>query len=319
MLNEQINEGKSSSIGHFRWGVCALLFVATALNYMDRAILGILKPSLSLSLHWSENDYANIVIAFSIAYAIGYSWAGWFIDRVGVRLGYALAVLFWSLAEMAHALIWFIPIDAKFQLGIMAMPMTVLGFCMARFALGLAEGGNFPAAGKSVSEWFPKKERALAVGIFNSGSNIGALIAPMLIPLVVAGLRWPIAFLITPVVAFIWLVILLFVYQSPPKHPRVSPAELAHINSDPPDPPGLKIPWRTLLKYRQTWIFVIGTGISGTIWWFWLYWVPDFLSKQYNMNMKQFGPPIALIYLMTGVGSIGGGWLSGWFIKGGWC
>src|SRR4030042_2148865 len=205
MLNEQINEGKSSSISHFRWVICALLFVATALNYMDRAILGILKPSLSLSLHWSENDYANIVIAFSIASAIGYSWAGWFIDRVGVRLGYALAVLFWSLAEMAHALIWFIPIDAKFQLGIMAMPMTVLGFCMARFALGLAEGGNFPAAGKSVSEWFPKKERALAVGIFNSGTNIGAIAAPIIILWLATGFSWPIAFIVTGAGGLIWL------------------------------------------------------------------------------------------------------------------
>ncbi|MGA2916688.1 MAG: MFS transporter [Sedimentisphaerales bacterium] len=317
-MDNQVSIESKSSIGWFRWTICGFLFLATALNYMDRAVIGILKPDLAKQLNWSEQDYANIVIAFSIAYAIGYSWAGWFIDRVGVKLGYTLAVFFWSLAEIAHAFIWFIPIEAKIQIWLMAMPATVLGFCAARFALGLAEGGNFPAAGKTVSEWFPKKERALAVGIFNSGSNIGALVAPILIPLVAVGLSWPIAFLITPTVAFIWIVLWLLFYQSPEKHKWVTPTELAHIRSDPPDPPGLKIPWLTLFRYRQTWMFVIGTGISGTIWWFWLYWVPDFLSKQYNLNMKQFGPPIAIIYLMTGVGSIGGGWLSGYFLKRGW-
>jgi ACS family hexuronate transporter-like MFS transporter len=304
-----------SAVGWFRWVICALLFFATALNYMDRAIIGILKPELARQLVWSEYDYANIVIAFSIAYAIGYSGAGWFIDRVGVKLGYALAVFFWSLAEMSHALNWFIPVEAKVWL--LAMPATVLGFCAARFALGIAEGGNFPAAAKTVSEWYPKKERALAVGIFNSGSNLGALVAPLLIPWVTVGFSWPIAFLVTPILGLIWVAIWWRFYRSPQEHPRVSPAELAHIRSDPPDPT-LKIPWRTLLKYRQTWMFIIGTGISGTIWWFWLYWSPDFLNKQFGLDIKHVGLPLVVIYLMTGVGSIGGGWLSSWLIKRGW-
>ncbi|MBN2020203.1 MAG: MFS transporter [Sedimentisphaerales bacterium] len=317
-MNELKNESTTSKIGKFRWIICGLLFIATALNYIDRQILGILKPALEKGLNWSEGDYASIVTAFTVAYAIGYTGAGWFIDRVGVKRGYALAVFFWCVAEMAHALNWFIPIDARVNLIIWAMPATVLGFCVARFALGLAEGGNFPAAGKTVSEWFPKKERALAVGIFNSGTNIGALAAPLLILWLATDFSWPIAFIVTPIVGFIWVVIWLMFYDSPDKHKRVTPAELAYIHSDPPDPPGLKIPWITLLQYRQTWMFVIGTGISGTIWWFWLYWGPDFLFKQYGLNMKQLGLPMVVIYFITGVGSIVGGWLSGWFIKRGW-
>jgi ACS family hexuronate transporter-like MFS transporter len=305
-----------SSVGWFRWGICALLFFATALNYIDRQILGILKPALEKGLNWSENDFGNIVIAFTIAYAIGYSGAGWFIDRVGVKLGYALAVLLWSVAEIAHALNWYIPAEAKILF--LAMPATAFGFCAARFVLGLAEGGNFPAAAKTVSEWFPKKERALAVGIFNSGTNIGALAAPLLILWLASDYSWPIAFVVTGSLGLMWLFFWWPLYASPQKHPRISAAELAHINSDPPDPPGIKIPWRTLLKYRQTWMFVIGTGISGTIWWFWLYWGPDFLHKQYGLDMKHLGPPLVVIYLITGIGSITGGWLSGWFIKRGW-
>jgi MFS transporter, ACS family, hexuronate transporter len=305
-----------SSVGWFRWGICALLFFATALNYIDRQILGILKPALEKGLNWSENDFGNIVIAFTIAYAIGYSGAGWFIDRVGVKLGYALAVLLWSVAEIAHALNWYIPAEAKILF--LAMPATAFGFCAARFVLGLAEGGNFPAAAKTVSEWFPKKERALAVGIFNSGTNIGALAAPLLILWLASDYSWPIAFVATGSLGLFWLFFWWPLYASPQKHPRISAAELAHINSDPPDPPGIKIPWRTLLKYRQTWMFVIGTGISGTIWWFWLYWGPDFLHKQYGLDMKHLGWPLVVIYLITGIGSITGGWLSGWFIKRGW-
>lgn len=319
MLSNRTLGGTSVlSTGWFRWSICGLLFFATALNYIDRQILGLLKPGLEKSLNWSESDFGNIVIAFTIAYAIGYTSAGWFIDRVGVRRGYALAVLLWSLAELAHTLIWFVPVDAKVQLWLTVMPATVLGFCAARFVLGLAEGGNFPAAAKSVSEWFPKKERALANGVFNSGTNIGALAAPLLILGLATGFSWPAAFFVTPALAFIWIVLWWLFYQSPEKHKWVTPSELAYIHSDPPDPPGLKVPWRTLLKYRQTWMFVIGTGISGTIWWFWLYWGPDFLHKQFGLDMKHLGWPLVVIYLITGIGSITGGWLSGWFMKLGW-
>ena len=294
------------------------MFFATALNYIDRQILGILKPALEKGLNWSEKDFANIVIAFTIAYAIGYSGAGWFIDRVGVKIGYALAVLLWSLAEMAHGLNWYIPVEAK--IWFLAMPATAFGFCSARFVLGLAEGGNFPAVNKTVSEWFPKKERALAFGICNSGTNIGALAAPLLILWIAADFNWPMAFVATGGLGLFWVFFWWPLYANPHKHPRISAAELAHIDKDPPDPPGIKVPWRTLLRYRQTWMYVIGTCISGTIWWFWLYWGPDFLHKQYglDMDMKHLGWPLVVIYLITGIGSITGGWLSGYFLKLGW-
>jgi ACS family hexuronate transporter-like MFS transporter len=316
MSNEQVRGGISSSIGHFRWVICALLFCAIALNYIDRQILGILKPGLEKSLNWSETDFGNIVIAFTIAYAIGYTGAGWFIDKVGVKVGYALAVLLWSLAEMGHALNWYIPVEAR--IGMLAMSATAFGFCVARFVLGLAEGGNFPAVNKTISEWFPKKERALAFGISNSGTNIGALAAPLLILWLATDFSWPLAFVVTGALGLFWSVLWLPLYANPHKHPRISAAELAHIDADPPDPPGIKVPWVTLMGYRQTWMYIIGTGISGTIWWFWLYWGPDFLSKQYGLNMQQLGWPLVFIYLITGIGSITGGWLSGWFMKLGW-
>jgi ACS family hexuronate transporter-like MFS transporter len=306
----------SVSVGWFRWVICALLFFATTLNYIDRAVIGILKPELSEHLKWSEIDYANIVIAFNIAYAIGYSLAGWFMDRVGVKKGFAIAVLLWSLAEIAHAFNWYISPDAKIWL--LTMPATAFGFCAARFVLGVAEGGNFPASAKTVSIWFPKKERALATGIFNSGSNVGALAAPLLIAWLAVGFNWPMAFIVTGAIGLVWLIFWLPVYTSPEKHKWVRPSELKYIYSDPPDPPGIKIPWRTLLKYRQTWMFVVGTGLSGPIWWFWLYWIPDFLHKQYGLNLMQSRWPLVVIYLMTSVGSIGGGWLSGWFLRRGW-
>lgn len=317
-----------SPVGWSRWGICALLFFATTLNYIDRQVIGILKPELAKELGWNEIDYSNIVFAFQIAYAIGYAGAGRLIDRLGVRLGYALAVLFWSLAAMAHALTRLIPPESK--LGgwipwawqgapnwLLVVPMTVLGFSAARFALGLAEGGNFPAAVKTVSEWFPKKERALATGIFNAGSNVGALVAPLLVPWLTVTFGWPMAFLVTGALGFAWLASWWRLYHDPEKHPRISPAELAYIRSDPPDP-GVKIPWLSLLRYRQTWAFVVGMFLSAPIWWFYLYWIPDFLNKKHGLNLLQLGPPLVAIYLMTDVGSIGGGWLSSWLLKRGW-
>jgi len=317
-----------ASVGWSRWGVCALLFFATTLNYIDRQVIGILKPVLGKQLGWNEIDYSNIVFAFQIAYAIGYAGAGRLIDRLGVRLGYALAVLFWSLAAMAHALSRFIPPEAKLGNWIpwashgapswlLVVPMTVLGFSAARFALGLAEGGNFPAAVKTVSEWFPKKERALATGIFNAGSNVGALAAPLLVPWLTMKFGWPTAFLVTGALGFIWLAFWWPFYRDPERHSRISPAELAYIRSDPPDPV-VKIPWLSLLRYRQTWAFVAGMFLCAPIWWFYLYWIPDFLNKKHGLNLLQLGPPLVVIYLMADVGSIGGGWLSSWLLKRGW-
>ena len=318
----------AAPVGWSRWGICALLFFATTLNYIDRQIIGILKPVLGQELGWNEVDYSNVVFAFQVAYAIGYAGAGRLIDRMGVRLGYALAVLFWSLAAMAHALTRFIPIETKLgdlvssaaqttQHGLWLIPATVLGFGAARFALGLAEGGNFPAAVKTVSMWFPKKERALATGIFNAGSNVGALLAPLIVPWLTIALGWPWAFCITGALGILWIIAWRMYYQDPEKHPRVSEAELAYIRSDPPDP-AVKIPWLSLLRHRQTWTFVVGTFLSAPIWWFYLYWIPDFLNKEHGLDLVHLGPPLVAIYLMTDVGSIGGGWLSSWLLKRGW-
>lgn len=323
-----LGQTSASSLGWSRWGICALLFFATTLNYIDRQIIGILKPELSKQLGWSEIDYSNIVFAFQIAYAIGYAGGGRLIDRLGVRLGYFLAVLFWSLAAMAHALAGFIPPGAT--LGGWAasiapvagrwlpiIPMTVLGFSAARFALGLAEGGNFPAAVKTVSEWFPKKERAFATGIFNAGSNVGALAAPLLVPWLTLAFGWPTAFLATGALGLAWLAAWWVFYESPEKHPRVSPRELAHIRSDPPDPV-VRIPWVTLLRYRQTWAFVVGMFLVAPIWWFYLYWLADFLSKKYGLSLSKLPLPLVVVYLVADVGSIGGGWLSSWLLQRGW-
>ncbi|MDD5064503.1 MAG: MFS transporter [Phycisphaerae bacterium] len=315
MSNEQVQGGKTST-GHFRWIICALLFTAIALNYIDRQILGLLKPMLEKSLNWSEEDFGYIVIAFTIAYGISYTCGGWFMDRVGVKLGFVIAVVLWSLAEMAHALNWYIPIEAR--IGIFGISATVFGFCVARAVLGIAEGGSYPALNKTISEWFPKKERAFAFGIANSGTAIGAIAAPLLILWLATDFSWPIAFIVTGAMGLFWAVFWLPLYANPHKHKRISAAELAHIDADPPDPPGIKVPWRTLLKYRQTWMYIVGTGISGTVWWFWLYWGPDFLHKQYGLDVKSLGWPMVVVYLITGIGSITGGYLSGWFMKLGW-
>ena len=286
--------------GWFRWVVCGLLFVATTNNYMDRQIIGVLKPVLEKELHWSEIDYGNIVFAFQLAYAMGYLCMGRLMDMIGVRVGLALAVVVWSFSAMGHALV-----------------RTVFGFQAMRFLLGLSEGGNFPASIKTVGEWFPKKERALATGIFNAGSNVGALLTPLVVPWITKHYGWPAAFIVTGAAGFLWLVLWLTIYRSPEKHPRVSPAELAHIRSDPPDPP-VKIPWLHLLRHRQTWAFIVGTFMTSPVWWFYLFWVPSFLNKRHGLDLLQLGPPLVVIYLMTDVGSVGGGWLSSWLIKRGW-
>ncbi|HEY0947081.1 MAG TPA: MFS transporter, partial [Opitutaceae bacterium] len=230
----------------------------------------------------------------------GYLVGGRVMDVMGVRTGYALVVTLWSLAAMGHA--W---------------ARSVAGFCLARLALGLTEGGNFPAAVKAVAEWFPKKERALATGIFNSGTNVGALVTPLLVPWLTVSYGWPAAFLVTGALGFLWLAAWLVFYRDVDSHPTVSPAERAHIRSDPPDPV-LKPGWFALLRHRQTWAFVAGMFISGPVWWFYLYWIPDFLHKQHGLNLLQLGPPLVVIYLMTDVGSIGGGWLSSRLIARGW-
>jgi ACS family hexuronate transporter-like MFS transporter len=280
--------------------ICALLFLATTVNYVDRQVIGILKPTLQHELGWSEIDYGNIVFAFSLAYGLGLLCVGRLIDRLGTKRGYSLALMVWSMAAMAHA-------------GV----RSVVGFASARFALGLGESGNFPAAIKSVAEWFPKKERALATGIFNSGSNVGAIVAPLLVPWLTLTYGWQTAFLVTGGIGLGWLALWIPLYAAPERHRRVSAAELAHIQSDPPDPV-TPIPWRRLLMHRQTWAFAIAKFLTDPIWWLYLYWVPDFLNRNHGLNLQTIGPPLVAIYLCADGGSIGGGWLSSSLIKRGW-
>lgn len=283
-----------------RWTICALLFFATTINYIDRQVIGILKPTLSAEFGWSETDYADIVFAFQTAYALGLLIAGRVIDRVGVRWGYAIAVVVWSAFGMAHA-----------------AASSVATFAAARFGLGLGEAGNFPAAIKATADWFPKRERALATGILNSGSNIGAIATPLMVPPLVLAWGWQSAFLITGAVGIIWVAIWLLVYRAPDGNARVSAAELAHIRSDPPEQTE-PIAWRSLLRYRQTWAFAIAKFLTDPIWWFFLFWLPDFFGKNYGLDLKTFGPALVAIYVVADVGSIGGGWLSSHLIKRGW-
>jgi ACS family hexuronate transporter-like MFS transporter len=288
------------NFSRYRWRICALLFFATTVNYIDRQVIGLLKPTLMTELHWTEIDFSNIQTAFTAAYALGYAGGGWFMDRVGVKFGYAVAVLGWSLAAMGHT-----------------FARTAMTFGVARFGLGLAEGGNFPAAIKTVSEWFPKKERALVTGIFNSGCNIAVMLTPVFVPPIADRWGWPYAFLVTGALGLFWLVAWAVMYRNPQEHPRVSPAELALIQNDPPDP-AVKISWLELLRHRQTWVFTAGVVLVSPVWWFYLFWVPGFLHDKYGLNLKDFGKPLVIIYLLASIGSIAGGWLSSWLLKRGW-
>ena len=287
-------------VGHYRWAICALLFFATTINYLDRSVIGILKPTLMADLHWSDTDYAAVVSWFSFAYAIGYAVAGRFMDVLGLRLGYAVAVFVWSLAAMGHGLV-----------------RTVVGFSFMRGALGLSEGGNFPACVGAISAWFPKKERALATGLFNAGSNVGAVLAPILVPHLTLHYGWPSAFYVTGAIGLVWVAFWWAMYRAPEKHARVSPEELAYIQSDPPDPP-VHIPWLTLLGYRQVWAFVVGMVLCAWVWWFYLFWAAGFFYDKFEVDLKNIGWPLVTIYVMADVGSIAGGWFSGWLIGRGW-
>jgi ACS family hexuronate transporter-like MFS transporter len=284
-------------IGRYRWTICSLLFLATTINYIDRQVFGLLAPTLERELHWTEQDYGNLVSWFSTAYAIGLLFAGNIIDRVGTRRGFAGAITAWSFAAMGAAFV-----------------RTVAGFSAIRFALGIGESANFPASIKTVAEWFPARERAFATGIFNAGSNVGAIIAPIVVPWITITWGWPIAFLATGALGFLWLIPWLLIYRSPQDHPKCTPEELAHITSDPVDPPQ-KIPWMRLLRCRQTWAFAIGKLMTDPIWVFYLYWLPKFLDARYGIKLSGLAAPLVVIYMMADVGSIFGGWLSGSLMK----
>lgn len=286
-----------------------MIFFATTINYLDRAVISLLKSDLTKEFKWTETDYSNLVIAFQLSYAIGMLGVGRFIDKVGTKMGYAISLIAWSIAAMGHALV-----------------RSTFGFFIARSALGITEAGNFPAAIKTTAEWFPKKERAFATGIFNSGSNVGAIIAPLIVPWIAVHLGWRWAFVITGAIGLIWLLFWFMIYQVPAKHKRLSKAEYDYIHSDRDEATvtanaaGVieRVSWFRLLSFRQTWAFVLGKFLTDPVWWFYLFWLPAFLKAQYGLTGTDVALPIALVYTMSSVGSVGGGWLPLILINKGW-
>lgn len=284
-------------IGNYRWRICALLFFATTINYLDRQVLGILAPYLQDDLGWSEIDYGYIVASFKIAYAIGMVGMGKLLDQLGSKKGFSLAIILWSLASMAHA--W---------------ARSVGSFASARFMLGFGESANFPASVKTVAEWFPQKERALAVGIFNSGTNVGSILAPLVVPWLAVVYGWQWAFILTGLTGFIWLIFWLAIYQKPEEHPKLSAAELAYIQQD-GEETGEKIPWIKLLPHRQTLTVCLLKFFTDPVWWFFLFWLPKFLNANHGISILELGAPLITIYLVSDLGSIVGGWFSSHLIK----
>ena len=297
---------KLAKVGAYRWTILALVFFATTVNYLDRQVISLLKDDyLDPAFHWTESDYASVVVAFQVCYGIGMLFMGWLIDKLGTKIGYAVSLTVWSFAAIGHA-----------------FARSTVGFMTARGFLGLSESGNFPAAIKTVAEWFPKKERALATGLFNSGANVGAIIAPLTVPFIAVAYGWQEAFIFTGAIGLIWLIFWLTMYEVPQRHKKLSKSEFEYIHSDIDEKKDqddvVKISWIKLLGIRQSWAFVVGKFLTDPIWWFYLFWLPSFLDKQYGMTKTQLAVPIALIYTMTTVGSIYGGWLSGRFISKGW-
>lgn len=284
----------------YRWTIVALLFFATTVNYIDRQVLGLLAPTLQRELGWSETEYGAIVSWFSTAYAVGLLFMGRFMDRVGVRRGLAAAVVTWSLAAMSHAL-----------------ARTAAGFSVARAALGIGESANFPAAVRTVADWFPKRERALAQGIYNAGSNVGAVVAPLMVPFIALSFGWRWTFVATGLLDFVWLAFWLSLYRDPDRHPRVTKEELAYIRSDPPDSQE-KVPWIGLLRYRQTWAYIVGKSMTDPVWFFYLFWLPKFLDANWGVKLGGLAAPLVTIYVVADVGSVGGGWVSTYLIGRGW-
>lgn len=291
-------------IGNYRWTICALVFFATTVNYLDRQVISLLKSVLSEDMNWDDGDYANIEIAFKMFYSFGMVVAGRFVDLLGTKKGYAAATGLWSLAAIGHA-----------------FANSAFGFMIARAFLGLTEAGNFPAAIKTTAEWFPKKERALATGIFNSGSNIGAFIAPLTVPFIAVAWGWKWAFIITGLIGFIWLVLWQIMYTTPENSKKLTAEEFDYIHSDKEDEAiealtkEEKTPWVKLLGYKQTWAFALGKFLTDPIWWFYLFWLPDFLQSEYNLSITEIAIPVALVYLISTIGSVGGGYLPMFFIN----
>jgi len=291
-----IEKPASSRVGYFRWVICGLLLLGTTKNYMDRQLLGVLKMTLQHDFGWNEIDYSNLVLAFQAAYGLGMLGVGWLIDRLGTRIGYAIAMTFWSLASMAHA-----------------FGRSLTSFLVFRSALGLGESAVFPASLKTVAEWFPKKERALATGIFNAGTNLGAIITPLAAPWITIHWGWRWSFLLMGGVGFIWLAAWLAVYQKPEQHPRLTSSELAYIQKDPQERIE-KVPWLRLIPHRQTWAFSTAKFITDPVWYFYLFWIPDFLQRRHGLSLTAIGLPIVAIYLLSDLGCVLGGGLSSWLL-----
>jgi len=306
-------------VGYLRWTICGLLFLAATINYVDRQVIGILKSTLQAQFGWSEIDYSDIVFAFQLAYAIGFVFAGRLIDRIGTKAGLSIALTVWSLAAMAHAGATVFGPAAAAALAIVGLKYSasVAGFIAARFALGIGESGNFPGAIKTVAEWFPRRERALATGLFNAGTNIGAIVTPLVVPFITIRFGWQAAFVVTGALGLGWLALWWALYQSPAAHPRLSDAERAYINTDPPDPI-VHVSWKTLLPHRQTWAVATAKFMTDPVWWLYLFWIPDFFSRRFGLSLMELGPPVIVVYLVSDVGSVFGGWLSSSLLKRGW-
>lgn len=295
----------AAKMSQYRWTVCALIFFATTINYIDRSVISFLKSTFTQQLGWNDGDYTNVEITFKVFYAIGLLGAGGLIDKMGSRIGYGLSTFLWSLAGIATALV-----------------NTVSGFQIVRGVLGLTEAGNFPAAVKTVAEWFPKKERALATGIFNSGANIGAILTPLTVPFIVVQWGWQWAFILTGLLGFVWLIFWFVLYEVPRKHKKISAAELTFIESDQEDEKGTvgddglpALSWLRLLTFRQTWAFAIGKFLTDPIWWFYIFWLPDFFESIYHIKITDASWPVAAVYLVSTLGSVGGGWLPFYLIQ----
>ena len=298
----------NEQIGKYRWTICALLFFATTINYLDRAVIGLVKTYLDAEFQWSKTDYANVTVAFQASYAFAMIFAGRIIDWLGTKTGYALSLVTWSFAAMAHYLV---------GLG------SNFGFIMARIGLGVTESGNFPAAIKTVSEWFPKKERALATGIFNSGTNVGAIIAPLIVPFLAVNYGWRMTFLILGAIGLSWLIFWYMFYDTPKDHKHLTKAESDYIHSDKDEAvteayAAEKVSWSQLLQFKQTWAFALGKFLTDGVWWFYLFWLPDFLKEQYGLTGTGLSLPIATVYIIATFGSVFGGWLPMNLIQKGW-
>ncbi|HEX7982515.1 MAG TPA: MFS transporter [Duganella sp.] len=318
------------TVGKYRWTICALLFFATTVNYLDRQVLSLLAPDLSKEFGWSNTDYANIAAAFQFVYAVSMLFAGRVVDKIGTKAAYVVAIVIWSLGAILHA--FSVPLGEGVAVlgaavGVVLVP-SIVGFMISRAVLAVGEAGNFPAAIKATAEYFPKKERSFATGIFNSGANVGAILAPITVPVIAAIWGWQSAFVMIGMLGFIWMSVWLWLYEKPEQQVRLSKAELAYIRSDSVQAvekteeasaaAAKKVSWFQLLKYRQTWAFAFGKFMTDGVWWFFLFWLPTYLSAQYGMKGDAIIVPLAVLYSMTMIGSIGGGWFPSYFMSRGY-